>query len=101
MSEVKYNTNTEVDMQAVVCCASSSLAVAVATVQVGGGTSGLLGFLITAWALLLPVGLVFQALLPLPPPEGALPYGGLTPLFQRERAEAFRCCFCLSSTAPG
>ena len=77
-------------VQAVVCLASTSLAVAVAIIQVGGGRSGLLPMLVTAWALLLPLGLLLQAVLPLPPPHGPLPYGGLTPHFQRERAESYR-----------
>ncbi|KAA6419880.1 MAG: hypothetical protein FRX49_10243, partial [Trebouxia sp. A1-2] len=77
-------------MQAIVCTASSSLAAAVGMIQMGGGGSGLLAFLVMAWASLLPLGLFFQAVLPLPLPQGPLPYGGLTPSFEHERAEAYR-----------
>lgn len=79
------------DLQAIVCTASSSLAAAVGMIQMGGGGSGLLAFLVMAWASLLPLGLFFQAVLPLPLPQGPLPYGGLTPSFEHERAEAYRC----------
>ena len=80
-------------LQAVVCSATGSLGLAVALIQVGGGQAGGAGsllFLVMAWALLLPVGLLLQAVLPLPPPEGPLPYGGLTPHFNKERSEAYR-----------
>lgn len=77
-------------MQVVVCSATSSLALAVALIQVGGGGSGLLLFLVISWALLLPVGLLLQAALPLPPPQGPLPYKGLTPHFKQERSDAYR-----------
>ena len=79
------------DLQAIVCTASSSLAAAVVMIQMGGGGSGLLAFLVMAWACLLPLGLLLQAVLPMPPPQGSLPYGGLTPNFQHERAQAYRC----------
>ena len=79
------------DLQAIVCIASSSLAAAVVIIQMGGGGSGLLAFLVMAWASLLPLGLFLQAVLPLPPPQGPLPYGGLTPNFQHERAQAYMC----------
>ncbi len=79
------------NLQAIVCIASSSLAAAVVMIQMGGGGSGLLAFLVMAWASLLPLGLFLQAVLPLPPPQGPLPYGGLTPNFQHERAQAYRC----------
>lgn len=78
-------------VQAVVCSATGSLALAVALIQVGGGgQAGSLLFLVLAWAFLLPVGLLLQAVLPLPPPQGPLPYGGLTPHFNQERSDAFR-----------
>lgn len=79
------------DLQAIVCTASSSLAAAVVMIQMGGGGSGLLAFLVMAWACLLPLGLLLQAVLPMPLPQGSLPYGGLTPNFQHERAQAYRC----------
>ena len=77
-------------LQMVVCVAASSVALAVALLQVGGSSSGLLPLLVSLWALLLPLGLLLQAALPLPAPEGPLPYGGLTPHFQQERAAAHR-----------
>ena len=58
---------------------------------------GGLFFLVMAWASLLPVGLLLQALLPLPPPQGPLPYGGLTPHFAQERSDAYRCSIATSS----
>ena len=78
-------------LQSVVCGATGSLALAVALIQVGGGGAGALLFLVMAWASLLPVGLLLQAVLPLAPPQGPLPYGGLTPHFAQERSDAYRC----------
>ena len=78
-------------LQALVCTASSSLAVAVALIQLGGGGSNSLASLVLLWASSLPLGLLLQAILPLPPPQGPLPYGGLTPNYQLERAAAYRC----------
>ena len=74
-----------------VCGATGSLALAVALIQVGSRGTGALLFLVMAWASLLPVGLLLQAVLPLPPPQGPLPYGGLTPHFAQERSDAYRC----------
>lgn len=78
-------------LQALVCTAGSSLAVAVALIQLGGGGSNSLASLVLIWASSLPLGLLLQAILPLPPPQGPLPYGGLTPNYQLERAAAYRC----------
>lgn len=75
------------------CSATGSLALAVALIQLGRGQAGAAGsllFLVMAWALMLPVGLLLQAVLPLPPPQGSLPYGGVTPHFSQERSDAFR-----------
>ena len=63
---------------------------AVAMVQLGSGKSGSLAFLMMTWASMLPLGLSLQALLPLPPPQGPLPYGGLSPHYQHERAASYR-----------
>ena len=63
---------------------------AVAIVQVGGGKSGSLALIMVTWASLLPLGLLLQAVLPLPAHQGPLPYGGLSPHYQQERAQGYR-----------